>query len=277
MRVKIRECNSKVNSKADVLIRVAVLKDKRPVKANIMSERQTDTGERKGETIKGGSGGGGGGGGGRRDDAAEEEEKRERSGGRSTVEEEEKDEGWREGEEGDRVRIEGRARRYERRLRRNPGLACSSGSRDAADGSGWRYRSSTFGEVEERGAEEEEGKRDRTRKRVKEKGRGTDVPGKSSMDGEKRKRREEGEEDGPRQGVELVVLSQQGGCSRAARIEGTSRGVKASARGRGLVGLPRDSKLLAGGLSRQQPEPDFRELWITGVEEFFPSFEECNG
>ncbi|XP_076387549.1 uncharacterized protein LOC143264405 [Megachile rotundata] len=40
--------------------------------------------------------------------------------------------------------------------------------------------------------------------------------GKSSTD-------EEGEEDGPRPGFELLVLSQRGGCSRAVRIEGTSR------------------------------------------------------
>lgn len=43
-------------------------------------------------------------------------------------------------------------------------------------------------------------------------------------------------------GFELVVLSQRGGCSRVARIEGTSRGEKkASARREGggwLVGLP---------------------------------------
>lgn len=36
-------------------------------------------------------------------------------------------------------------------------------------------------------------------------------------------------------GGELVVLSQRGGCSRAARIEGTSR--REGERG-GLVGLP---------------------------------------
>ncbi|XP_076295569.1 uncharacterized protein LOC143216426 [Lasioglossum baleicum] len=74
--------------------------------------------------------------------------------------------------------------------------------------------------------------------------------GKSSTDEEEE---EEGEEDGPRQGVELVVLSQRGGCSRAAGIEGTSRRSRRAREG-GWSGYQRDENGDEEGQEVRQPK-----------------------